>query len=119
MSVSKETNKLINHSLNLTSKLIESDTNVSIIDLNMLENLNTNQSLNYIKLEQNLNQLELNSNHLKQLKSEFNNHLIELNYIEDKILIIEDLINEINKWSIDLQLQLQHHQQQQQQQSQH
>lgn len=67
MSVLKETNKLINHSLNLTSKLIESDTNVSIIDLNMLENLNTNQSLNYIKLEQNLNQLELNSNHLKQL----------------------------------------------------
>ena len=49
--MSKETPKLISNALKITSKLIESDTNISTIDLNLLENLNTNQSLNYIKLE--------------------------------------------------------------------
>lgn len=67
MSTLKETPKLINRALNVASKLVESDTNVSTIDLNMLENLNTNQSLNYIKLEKNLDQLELNANQLQQL----------------------------------------------------
>lgn len=64
MSALKNTPKLVHHGLNLASKLIETDTEVSTIDLNLLENLNTNQSLNYIKLEENLNALEKNSKNL-------------------------------------------------------
>lgn len=58
MSALKDTGKLVNHGLNTLSKLVESDTEISTIDLNLLENLNTNQSLNYIQLEQNLNMLD-------------------------------------------------------------
>ncbi|KHC82340.1 hypothetical protein W5Q_01412 [Candida albicans SC5314] len=65
--MSKETPKLISNALKITSKLIESDTNISTIDLNLLENLNTNQSLNYIKLEKNMNEIEANAKHLQIL----------------------------------------------------
>lgn len=61
MSYQKDTPRLVHNALNLTSQIVESDTEVSIIDLNLLENLNTNQSLNYIKLEQTLNSLEKNA----------------------------------------------------------
>lgn len=64
MSALKNTPKLVHHGLSLASKLIETDTEVSTIDLNLLENLNTNQSLNYIKLEEKLNALEKNSKNL-------------------------------------------------------
>ncbi|MDC6271340.1 hypothetical protein PP707_03495 [Acetobacter pasteurianus] len=65
--MSKESTRIINQSLDVLSRLVESDTNVSIIDLNLLENLNTNQSLNYIKLEKELEQIEENSKKLVQL----------------------------------------------------
>lgn len=65
--MSKESTRIINQSLDVLSRLVESDTNVSIIDLNLLENLNTNQSLNYIKLEKELEQIEENSKRLVQL----------------------------------------------------
>lgn len=65
--MSKDTPKLVEHALTTLSKVIESDTNISTIDLNLLENLNTNQSLNYIKLENNLNDLEANGKHLELL----------------------------------------------------
>lgn len=65
--MSKETPKLIHHALNTASKLIDSDTGISTIDLNLLENLNTNQSLNYLKLEKNLDEAESNIKLLKSL----------------------------------------------------
>lgn len=65
MSALKDTAKLVNHGLNTLSKLMESDTEISTIDLNLLENLNTNQSLNYIKLELKLNALEKDSETLQ------------------------------------------------------
>ncbi|WLF77504.1 hypothetical protein PVL30_001222 [Lodderomyces elongisporus] len=65
--MSKESTRIINQSLDVLSRLVESDTNVSIIDLNLLENLNTNQSLNYIKLEKELEQIKENSKKLVQL----------------------------------------------------
>ena len=48
--MSKDTPKLVNHGLNALSQLIESDNYALLVDLNLIENLNTNQSLNYIKL---------------------------------------------------------------------
>lgn len=67
MTALKDSTRLVGNSLNLLSKLVESDTEVSTIDLNLIENLNTNQSLNYIKLEQRLNNLEKNANNLEEL----------------------------------------------------
>lgn len=64
----KDTAKLISHALTTLSNVIEADTDISTIDLNLLENLNTNQSLNYIKLEQNLNVLEKDAERLEQLR---------------------------------------------------
>jgi chemotaxis protein CheY-P-specific phosphatase CheC len=64
----KDTAKLISHGLTSLSNVIETDTDISTIDLNLLENLNTNQSLNYIKLEQNLNVLEKDAERLEQLR---------------------------------------------------
>lgn len=67
MTALKDSTKHIGNSLNVLSKLVESDTEVSTIDLNIIENLNTNQSLNYIKLEQKLDNLENNANSLEDL----------------------------------------------------
>lgn len=66
MSYLRDTPKLIANALQLTSQIVESDTEVSLIDLNLLENLNTNQSLNYIKLEQMLDSLEHDAEARKQ-----------------------------------------------------
>lgn len=67
MTALKDSTRYIGNSLNVLSKLVESDTEISTIDLNIIENLNTNQSLNYIKLEQKLNNLEDNANNLEGL----------------------------------------------------
>ena len=67
MTALKDSTRYIGNSLNVLSKLVEADTEISTIDLNIIENLNTNQSLNYIKLEQKLNNLEYNANSLEGL----------------------------------------------------
>ncbi|EGW33649.1 uncharacterized protein SPAPADRAFT_136981 [Spathaspora passalidarum NRRL Y-27907] len=103
MSTSRDTPKLVSLALNAASKIVESDTNVSTIDLNLLENLNTNQSLNYIKLEKNLDDMETNSNQLKQLKAEFESHSQELISIENKIAILEEITTELDQWSKQLE----------------
>lgn len=64
----KDTPKLVNHALATLFNIIETDTDISTVDLNLLENLNTNQSLNYIKLEQNLNVLEKDAKRLQELR---------------------------------------------------
>ncbi|RCK54360.1 hypothetical protein Cantr_03683 [Candida viswanathii] len=101
--MSKETPKLIHHALNTTSKLIDSDTSISTIDLNLLENLNTNQSLNYLKLEKNLDEIESNVKLLQSLESEFLGYSQELLQIENKVAMLENLINELNSWSQELE----------------
>lgn len=114
--MSKDTPKLVEHALTTLSKVIESDTNISTIDLNLLENLNTNQSLNYIKLENNLNDLEANGKHLKLLsmleleryanmmkeilltlasEEEFDQHANLLVDIEKKVMRLEEIVNEL------------------------
>ncbi|KAI5901993.1 hypothetical protein K4G60_g1132 [Candida parapsilosis] len=125
--MSKDTPKLVEHALTTLSKVIESDTNISTIDLNLLENLNTNQSLNYIKLENNLNDLEANGKHLKLLsmleseryanmmkeilltlasEEEFDQHANLLVDIEKKVMRLEEIVNELNSWSKELEMDL-------------
>ncbi|KAI3402354.2 hypothetical protein KGF56_004762 [Candida oxycetoniae] len=101
--MSKDTPKLINQSLNILSRLVESDTNVSIIDLNLLENLNTNQSLNYSKLENDLNSLEQSGNQLVSLKEEFDSHSKALVQIEEKIAKLERIMTELDSWLNELE----------------
>lgn len=125
--MSKDTPKLVEHALTTLSKVIGSDTNISTIDLNLLENLNTNQSLNYIKLENNLNDLEANGKHLKLLsmleleryanmmkeilltlasEEEFDQHANLLVDIEKKVMRLEEIVNELNSWSKELEMDL-------------
>ncbi|CCG21598.1 hypothetical protein CORT_0A12130 [Candida orthopsilosis Co 90-125] len=104
--MSKDTPKLVEHALTTLSKVIESDTNISTVDLNLLENLNTNQSLNYIKLENNLNDLEANGKHLELLEKEFDQHSKLLFDIEKKVTKIEAIINELDSWSKELETDL-------------
>ncbi|ABN64210.2 hypothetical protein PICST_34764 [Scheffersomyces stipitis CBS 6054] len=103
MSTSRDTPKLANYVLNTLSKLIESDTEISTIDLNLLENLNTNQSLNYIKLEQNLNVLDKNAHKLEQLQTEFSCYRQILDDIETKITKIDKIAKELDLWSKELE----------------
>lgn len=100
---SKDTSKLTNHSLNVLSKLIDSDTQVSTIDLNLLENLNVNQSLNYIKLENNLNQIEKNSELLKGINDEYERYRKFIDDIERESKILEGLVEDMDEWSKELE----------------
>lgn len=68
MSVPAKTAKLTSHALDLATKIVENDTDATTVDLNLLENLNTNQSLNYIKLEQSLSSLDTSSRKLETMR---------------------------------------------------
>mmetsp|Transcript_1510 Transcript_1510/g.1632 ORF Transcript_1510/g.1632 Transcript_1510/m.1632 type:complete len:110 (+) Transcript_1510:994-1323(+) len=102
MTALKDSTKYIGNSLNVLSKLVESDTEISTIDLNIIENLNTNQSLNYIKLEQQLNKLEDNAHSLEDLNNEFKSFATKLLEIENQIEKIETITKEIDDWSKEL-----------------
>lgn len=99
----RDSARLISHALNLTSQLVESDTEVSTIDLNLLENLNTNQLLNYIKLEQGLNSIEKNACHLTQLTNEFRAYQKQLEHIEQQVDAIAGITKELDVWSKELE----------------
>ncbi|ODV80454.1 uncharacterized protein CANTADRAFT_24994 [Suhomyces tanzawaensis NRRL Y-17324] len=101
--MSRNTPKLASNALNLLSKVIDSDTEVSTIDLNLLENLNTNQSLNYIKLEQKLNVLEKNSQSLEKLDAEYKSYTEALDAIELKVQKMEKIAGEMDAWSKSLE----------------
>lgn len=102
----KETPKLINHALNRLSKVIDCDTEATTIDLNLLENLNTNQSLNYIKLEQHLNTLEKDAKLLEQLNKEYTGYSKLLEDIECKVEVMEGVANDMDLWSKELEAQV-------------
>ncbi|CAK9440490.1 uncharacterized protein LODBEIA_P45820 [Lodderomyces beijingensis] len=101
--MSRETPRIIHQSLTALSRLIESDTNVSTIDLNLLENLNTNQSLNYIKLENDLNQIERNGNQLVQLKADFDASSELLAQVENKIRTLEEIMVELDSFVTEME----------------
>lgn len=83
--------KLIAHALSNFKKVIEADTDVSVLDLNLLENLNTNQFLNYIKLEQDISILEAESEKAELLDAEFNLLLEDLSHIEKQVETLNQL----------------------------
>lgn len=93
-------NKLINHGLNIVSNIVELDTDTTVIDLQLLQNLNTNQAVNYIKLSQLLSTLQKNHDELANNDLEAIGHLID--DIDSKVSSLEAITNELNKWSVDL-----------------
>ncbi|CAK7902092.1 hypothetical protein CAAN1_07S00650 [[Candida] anglica] len=106
MSYSRDTPRLIHNSLNLVSQIVESDTEVSVIDLNLLENLNTNQSLNYIKLEQSLVTLEKNAQIQENQKSILEGYTTKIDQLEDSIGKLEEVTGELDQWSKELELKV-------------
>lgn len=85
--------KLIAHALSSFKKVIEADTDVSTLDLNLLENLNTNQFLNYIKLVQDISTLEAESEKAELLDAEFKLLLDDLSHIEKQL----DTLNQLGR----------------------
>lgn len=99
----KDTQKLAGYALNQAVKLMESDTQVSTIDMNLLVNLNTNQSLNYIKLEQDLNEIEESTKKSQALQEEFELLRLDLNHIERQVDVMAEIIKELDGWTKELE----------------
>lgn len=99
----KDTQKLAGYALNQAVKLMESDTQVSTIDMNLLVNLNTNQSLNYIKLEQDLNEIEESTKKSQALQEEFELLRLDLNHIERQVDVMCEIIKELDGWTKELE----------------
>lgn len=89
--------------MNQAVKLMESDTQVSTIDMNLLVNLNTNQSLNYIKLEQDLNEIEESTKKSQALQEEFELLRLDLNHIERQVDVMSEIIKELDGWTKELE----------------
>lgn len=103
MSTLTDTTRLIRHALNQSRRLVVSDTEVSTIDVNLLANLNTNQSLNYIKLEQHLNSLELDTKKLLVLEEELLLLVNDLTHIEKQVDTLCDVAGELDQWSKEVE----------------
>lgn len=99
----KETPKLINSALHSLSKVIEADTEATTIDLSLLSNLNTNQSLNYIKLEQHLNSIEKDATRLQALNTEYNGYRDMLTDIEANVDKMEAITRDLDLWSKEVE----------------
>lgn len=97
--MSKDTPRLIHHGLSTLYRLVESDTEVSSIDLNLLENLNTNQSLNYIKLEQSLEVLDKAATSNEVLRQQFAQYDEIIKDIDRQVTTMEALVEELDRWS--------------------
>lgn len=99
MSSLRDNTRFIAHALNQSLKLVESDTEASTIDLNLLGNLNTNQSLNYIKLEHQLNAMEKDSEKMKALEEEFGLIQGDMDQLEKQVQVLTSLTGELDEWS--------------------
>ena len=95
----KDTPKLIHHGLSTLSRLVDSDTDISTIDLNLLENLNTNQSLNYIKLEQSLNVLDKQATDKEVLQQQLEQYDSIIRDIECQVDTLEAVVDELDDWT--------------------
>lgn len=93
------TSKLVSRALAQSRKIIESDTEVTTIDLNLLANLNTNQSLNYIKLESHLTAIEKDLQQRQALEEEIAALKEDLEHIERNVSLMGELVSELDQWS--------------------
>lgn len=100
----KDTSRLVSHALSQTKQIVEADTEVSTVDLSLLGNLNTNQFLNYIKLELLLEATELESKRAVALKEEFDLLVEELLKIEEQVDTLTEVTLELKLWMKEIEL---------------
>lgn len=100
--MSRDTGPLIGRALSLAQRLVESDTEVSTVDLNLLTNLNTNQLLNYIKLEQHLTTLETSAEKASALHEELASLVGDLNSIERQVGTLKALAAELDQYTQEM-----------------
>lgn len=96
-----ETSKLVARALAQSRKMFEADTEVTTIDLNLLGNLNTNQSLNYIKLESHLTAIEKDVQQRQAMGEEIAALKEDLAHIEKHVAVMGELVSELDQWSRD------------------
>ncbi|OBA23290.1 hypothetical protein METBIDRAFT_37960 [Metschnikowia bicuspidata var. bicuspidata NRRL YB-4993] len=98
----KDTGRLVAHALTLAQKVVDADTEVSTIDLQLLSNLNTNQFLNYINLDQQLSTLEQDTEKLAVYKQEVVLLTLDLDQIERQVDALMNVTNELLSWCNEL-----------------
>lgn len=98
----RDTGRLVAHALALAQKVVDSDTEVSTIDLQLLANLNTNQFLNYIKLDQQLGTLEQDTEKMALFKQEAVLLMKDLDQIENQVDSLVAITEELLGWCTDI-----------------
>lgn len=98
----KDTGRLVAHALALAQKVVDSDTEVSTIDLQLLANLNTNQFLNYIKLDQQLGSLEQDAEKLVIYSQEAALLIADLDQIERQVDSLVAVTDELLAWCSEI-----------------
>lgn len=88
--------RLINQGLNTISKIIETDTDTTLTDIQLLTNLNTNQALNYIKLSEPLDNIITDTDSITR----------DLDSIALKIDKLESIVDELDLYSLELEKKL-------------
>lgn len=106
MSALKDTERLVGYALSQALKVVECDTEASTVDLNLLSNLNTNQSLNYIKLEQQFTSMEKDANKMRAMKEELTLLLQDLDHIEKQADALGQVTLELDLWSKEIEHKL-------------
>lgn len=101
-----DTAKLIRHALSQSLKMVDSDTEVTTIDINLLTNLNTNQSLNYIKLVQHLDSMEEDTAKLLVMDEEMRLLMKDLDHIEKQVDALCEVTGELDQWSKEVERKL-------------
>ncbi|KAM9892936.1 hypothetical protein OXX80_009126 [Metschnikowia pulcherrima] len=102
-SASKDTARMVTHALTSAQKVVDADTEVSTTDLALLSNLNTNQFLNYIKLDQQLGALEKDTQKMVAAKTEVASLLADLDHIEKQVDALVAVVGELDAWCSELE----------------
>ncbi|ODQ81699.1 hypothetical protein BABINDRAFT_6363 [Babjeviella inositovora NRRL Y-12698] len=109
MSRNDDTRKLIRDSVNSLKRVVETDTEISLIDIKLMENLNRKQSLKYIELKERYVALDKDSEAIEHLNAEIAEYAIKLDALEAYTDTLEVLANELNEWSQELEVKLKRH----------
>ncbi|ODV62083.1 uncharacterized protein ASCRUDRAFT_33085 [Ascoidea rubescens DSM 1968] len=96
--------ELIKDSITNITRIIENDTDISLIDLNLIQQLNTQKTLNLMKLERKLDLILNESKQITQINEDLTNTLTKLNVLENQVNHLERIAKEMDEWSKELQV---------------
>ena len=104
LPIKDSSQELIKESIANLTKIIENDTDISLIDLNLIQQLNTQKTLNLMKVETKLDQILNESKQITQINEELVGTLDKLNTLEGQINSLEQIAKEMDEWSKELQV---------------